>query len=122
MGITFVRLVVVAVVAFGLIGCPAAALGADDLAKGFVNPPDSARPHTWWHWCNGNISKEGITADLEAMKKVGIGGAQIFNVDVDIPAGPTPFMTDKWRECIKHAAKEAARLGIELCIHNCAGW
>src|SRR5438874_5299623 len=93
-----------------------------DLAKGFVNPPASARPHTWWHWCNGNISREGITADLEAMKRAGIGGAQIFNVDVGLPAGPVPFMSDKWRELITHAVKEAGRLGIEICMHNCAGW
>ena len=42
---------------------------ADDLAAGFQNPPDSAKPHTWWHWMNGNVTKAGITADLEAMKK-----------------------------------------------------
>ena len=95
---------------------------ADDLAGGFYNPPDSARPHTWWHWMNGNVTKEGITADLEAMKRVGIGGAQIFVVDEGIPAGDAQFMTPTFREMIKHAAIEADRLGIELCMHNCAGW
>jgi len=44
----------------------------DPLAVGFQNPPLSARPHTWWHWMNGNVTAEGITADLEAMKEVGI--------------------------------------------------
>ena len=44
-----------------------AAFAADPLEKGFLNPPDSAKPQTWWHWMNGNITKEGITADLEAM-------------------------------------------------------
>lgn len=71
---------------------------------------------------NGNITKEGITTDLEAMQRVGIGGAQIFNVGCGIPAGPVEFFTPEWREMMKHAAKEADRLGIELCIHNCAGW
>src|SRR5579871_440181 len=93
-----------------------------DLAKGFANPPASARPQTWWHWINGNESIKGITSDLEAMKRVGIGGAQIFNVDVGIPSGSAPFMSAKWRECILHAAKEAKRLGLQLCVHNCAGW
>ena len=36
-----------------------------ELEKGFMNPPDAAKPRAWWHWMNGNISKEGITADLE---------------------------------------------------------
>jgi hypothetical protein len=95
---------------------------ADALEEGFRHPPNSAKPHTWWHWVNDNISKEGITADLEAMKRVGIGGAQIFNVDVGVPSGGVTFMSDRWREMIQHAVKEARRLGIELCIHNCAGW
>lgn len=99
-----------------------AAHAQDSLQKHFLNPPASARPHTWWHWMNGNISKAGITADLEAMAKAGIGGAQIFNVDQGVPAGKVPFMTPEWREAMVHAAREAKRLGIELCLHNCAGW
>lgn len=94
----------------------------DALERGFVNPPASARPHTWWHWMDGNVTKEGLTADLEAMKQVGIGGAQMFTVSQDIPKGPVDYMSPKWREMTAHAVKEATRLGIELCIHNCAGW
>ena len=45
------------------------AFAGDALEEGFRAPPDSAKPHTWWHWMNGNITCEGITADLEAMKK-----------------------------------------------------
>ncbi|WP_309714154.1 glycosyl hydrolase [Armatimonas sp.] len=91
-------------------------------AKSFQTPPLAARPHTWWHWMNGNISHEGITADLEAMAQAGIGGAQIFNVDQGIPLGKVLYMTPEWRQAMVHAAKEAKRLGIELCFHNCAGW
>ncbi len=94
----------------------------DTLAQGFVNPPASARPHTWWHWMDGNVTKEGITADLEAMKQAGIGGAQLFTVAQGIPKGPVDYMSPLWREMTLHAVKEAGRLGIELCLHNCAGW
>jgi hypothetical protein len=93
-----------------------------DLAKGFQSPPDSAKPQTWWHWMNGNITKEGITADLEAMKSVGIGGAQIFSVGCGIPPGSVSFLTPEWRGMMKHAAQEADRLGLDLSMHNCAGW
>ena len=95
---------------------------ADPLADGFRDPPAAARPQVWWHWMNGNVTKEGITADLEAMQRVGIGGAQIFNVDCDIPAGPVKFLSADWRDLMRHAAREADRLGLELCLHNCAGW
>jgi len=94
----------------------------DPLESGFLNPPDSARPQSWWHWMNGNITKEGITADLEAMKRIGLGGATIVNVDCGIPRGPVTFMSPEWREDFKFAVQEANRLGLELCVENCAGW
>src|SRR5208337_2945595 len=95
---------------------------ADSLESGFLNPPDSAKPQTWWHWMNGNITREGITADLEAMKGIGLGGATIVNVDCGIPRGPVPFMSPEWREDFKFAVQEANRLGLKLGVENCAGW
>lgn len=100
----------------------AAPVLAQSLEQSFVAPPVSAKPHTWWHWMNGNITSEGITADLEAMARVGIGGAQIFDVTDGIIPGKVDYMSDEWRGMIKHAVREANRLGLELCIHNCAGW
>jgi hypothetical protein len=100
----------------------AAPNSTDPLAAGFQSPPPSARPQTWWHWMNGNVTKEGITADLESMQRVGIGGAQIFNASEGIPPGPVKFNSPEWHEMFSFAVKEADRLGLELCLHNCAGW
>jgi hypothetical protein len=100
----------------------ATAQAQTDQEAGFKHPPKSAKPHTWWHWINGNISKPGITADLEAMKHFGLAGAQIFNVDVGIPAGSKPFMSPQWKDAIGWAFHEAKRLGLEIDIHNGAGW
>ena len=100
----------------------ATALGSDALFDGFASPPASARPHVWWHWMNGNVTKEGITADLEAMARAGIGGAQIFDVSDGIPAGDVAFCSDAWFEMLCHANDEAKRLGIELALSNCSGW
>lgn len=95
---------------------------AAPLETGFLTPPDSAKPQTWWHWMNGNITKVGITADLEAMKQIGLGGATIVIVDCEIPAGPVKFMSPEWREDFKFAVQEADRLGLKLTVENCAGW
>lgn len=95
---------------------------AADLEKGFLNPPDSAKPHTWWHWIDGNVTAEGITLDLEAMARVGVGGAQIFDVGLGIPTGPVAYMSDDFRALVRHAIQEAARLGLQICMHNTAGW
>ncbi len=99
---------------------------AGDLESNFINPPAQARPHTYWFWMNGNITREGITADLEAMARVGIGGALILNVagshGCDIPPGPVDYFSEAWLDLLRHAAGEAKRLGLELGLHNCAGW
>lgn len=98
------------------------AMCPDELVSSFIKPPHEAKPHTWWHWMNGNITKEGITKDLTEMSVVGLGGAQIFNVGERIPEGPVQFMSQQWRELFGHAAMVAAKVGLEICIHNCAGW
>ena len=95
---------------------------ADDLARSFAQPPLSARPWVYWFWLNGNITREGITADLEAMKRVGIGGVLIMEVDQGAPVGPVDFNSPKWRELFKHVVSEADRLGLEVNMNDDAGW
>lgn len=58
-----------------------------EFRSSFQTPPDTARPWVYWFWMNGNLSKKGITADLEAMSNVGIGGALIMSVNFRTPAG-----------------------------------
>ncbi len=91
------------------------------LARDFVHPPDSARPWVYWFWVNGSISPEGITADLEAMQRAGIGGCIIMEVGYYAP-GPVAFGHQEWRRLFHHAVVEAHRLGIELNMNNDCGW
>ena len=92
------------------------------LESGFANPPASALPRTWWHWISGSVSKEGITADLEAMKRIGLGGAQIFSVDASPVRGSVVFRSQEWRDLVKHSLTEAERLSLEISMHSCDGW
>ncbi|MCQ2388373.1 MAG: hypothetical protein MJ138_01510 [Kiritimatiellae bacterium] len=104
------------------IAAPSSAPGGDSLEDGFAAPPAAAKPRTWWHWMNGNVSKAGITADLEAMAKAGLGGAHLFDVGCNIPPGDVKFNTPSWDEHVDWAAREAERLGLELTLVNCSGW
>jgi hypothetical protein len=89
----------------------------------FQNPPDSTRPGVYWYWLRDNISKEGITQDLEAMRRVGIGRAYIGNVDATpVGRGSVKMFTDEWWEATAHAIREAGRLGIDIGVFNCPGW
>src|SRR5512141_1217673 len=95
---------------------------ADVLQNGFAHPPDSARPWVYWFWLNGNITSNGITADLEAMRRVGVGGVLIMEVDQGAPKGAAPFGSPPWRDLFKHVCTEAYRLGLEVNMNNDAGW
>ncbi len=92
------------------------------LESAFRNPPFSSGVYTWWHWVNGNITKDGITRDLEAMKANGIAGYQLFEAGSGIPIGPVESLSDEWVDLILHTLKESERLGLEFAMHNCPGW
>lgn len=98
----------------------------------FINPSSKYGPYVWWHWAGPNFSKEGITKDLEAMKATGVGGATIFNIasavqESHVPTENNPWPENTYRsktywEAIRHAAKEADRLGLEVGLHNTVGY
>ncbi len=93
-----------------------------DLEVGFGHPPDSARPWVYWFVMDGNLSREGITADFEALKRAGIGGVIFMEVDVGIPRGTVKFMSPEWRRLFKHAVAEAERLGLRITLNAGPGW
>lgn len=95
---------------------------AEPLDTAFRDPPDAAKPHTWWHWMNGHIEREAITRELEEMKATGLGGFTVFNTSEGTPPGPVPFMSDDWMELMRHTMTEASRLGLEMGVMNGAGW
>ncbi|MBW8786099.1 MAG: hypothetical protein JF593_15995 [Novosphingobium sp.] len=73
--------------ATALTACPAMAqeqpaTGQPTLEQQFQDPPNSARPRVWWHWMNGNVTEDGIAKDMAWMKRVGIGGLQNFDANL----------------------------------------
>jgi len=82
------------------------------LEQAFRNLPSSARAMTWWHWMNGNITADGITRDFEAMKRAGVRGFQIFQAGTGIVKGSVNYGSPEHLELLKHAAREAGRLGL----------
>ncbi|MGA3131744.1 MAG: glycosyl hydrolase [Terracidiphilus sp.] len=114
-----------AALTLGCVGAIFAQSTPDALEQGFRTPPDSAKPRTWWHWTNGNVTEEGITKDLEWMKRVGIAGFQL----ADVAAGSGQvvdkkinFGTPEWYHAVRHAAEEAQRLNLEMSIFSSPGW
>ncbi len=95
-----------------------------DLASDFRSPPPEARPWVYWFWNNGNVTKPGITADLEAMQRVGVGGVIIMDVVERFapPPGTADFMNPEWQSLFQFSVEEAHRLGLEINMTNGPGW
>ncbi|MEY4489587.1 MAG: hypothetical protein RIQ79_2095, partial [Verrucomicrobiota bacterium] len=102
------------------------AVNADSLEDAFRTPPALAKPLIIWQWMNGVVSREGITADLEAFQRAGIGGVQNFQIgglNQALADDPTVQIGgEKWRELMRFTIDECARLGLSFGTHNCPGW
>lgn len=92
------------------------------LEEGFKNPPSSFKPKTWMHAMSGNMSKEGMSKDLEALAAAGEGGILFFNIAQGIPYGEIAYNSPEHHDIIKHTAAECERLGLSFGVHNCDGW
>jgi hypothetical protein len=102
-----------------------AAKPADPFLDGFMHPPQSARPRIWWHWMNGNISKEGIRSDLEWMNRIGLGGVQVFDAALSTPLivdHRVEYMTPEWKDDFRYATTLCDQFGLEMAIAGSPGW
>ena len=88
----------------------------------FITPTEVSRPGVYWYFMDGNISKEGITKDLESMKQAGIGYAIVLEVNIGIPRGNIDFMSDEWLNRMEYIIHESERLGIQLTLGVGPGW
>ena len=97
-----------------------------DLIAAFENPPQEAKPVMIWQWMDGWVSKEGITHDLEAYAEAGLAGVQNFQVggptQTDFTYEKHPVGSPEWKELMRFAMQECARLGLTFGTHNCPGW
>lgn len=95
---------------------------ARDLKEVFSNPSDAARPGVYWYFMDGNMNREEMVADLEAMHAVGIGSVLFLEVGIGVPVGPVPFMSDAWQDNLVHAIQTCDRLGMEFILGTGPGW
>lgn len=95
------------------------------LIQNFQTPPNSAKPRVWWHWMNGNVTKDGIQKDLDWMSRIGIGGFQNFDANLFTPVvvpQKLVFMTPEWKDAFKFTTELADKKGLEMAIAGSPGW
>lgn len=116
-----IRLAILLMAAPGL----AAAASPDPIASSFADPPQSARPRVWWHWMNGNVTKEGIRKDIEWMARSGLGGMQNFDAQMMTPQlveKRLVYMDPDWSDAFRYSAQLAEQKGLEFGIAASPGW
>lgn len=119
------KLLAVSVLIVASIMTASAQSSPDSLRNGFENPPESARPRVWWHWMNGNITKEGIKLDLVWMHRSGIAGFQNFDAALSTPQvvkERLAYMTPEWKDAFRYATTLADQFGMEEAIAGSPGW
>ncbi|GGL35129.1 glycosyl hydrolase [Caulobacter rhizosphaerae] len=118
-----------ALVISGLLLWPALAqaqTASDDLAGGFVRPPQAAKPRLWWHWMEGNVTAEGARLDLDWMQRIGVGGVHVFSGggfgEPKLVDQPLPFMSAGWQEVFRQSVQSANAAKMEVGIAGSPGW
>ena len=94
------------------------------MERDFKNPPKEVQTAVYWYWISGNISKEGVIADLYAMKQAGINRAFIGDIGHDglYTDKSVKIFSDEWWDVLHTALKTASELDIEIGIFNSPGW
>ncbi|MCP5537569.1 MAG: hypothetical protein H7A51_15220 [Akkermansiaceae bacterium] len=112
------RSIVAIATTLSLSALPTATVAAS-LDEGFKNPTENTKPWCYWYWLDNDITKDGVTKDLETMAKVGINRAMIGNI---MGGGPVKMFSPEWYSITRHALKEAHRLSIDITMFNGPGW
>lgn len=90
--------------------------------NGFENIQDSTRTKVWWFHGETETTREGITADLEAYKKVGIGGVVYYDQTHGVKESKIKALSPEWWELLKFASQECKRLGLTFETHISNGY
>lgn len=98
----------------------------DELKQAFLHPAEAAKPWVFWYWMQAAVTREGITADLQAMKQAGIGGAYLMPIkgaaNPPYLTPPVEQLTPEWWAMVKFTMQEADRIGVKLAMHDCDGF
>ena len=92
------------------------------IRSNFAQGSDSARTKLWWFHGETETTREGITADLEAFKREGVGGVVYYDQKHGKGENALVAFSKEWWDMFRFAASEAKRLGLTFETHLSNGY
>lgn len=117
---TFMRTILLLII-FTL---PSISLTAQSIQPGWPEVTAQTKPWTRWWWHGSAVTPEGITQELEALKKAGIGGVEITPIYgvYGCEKQFVDYLSPQWMTLLDHVLKEATRLGLGVDMATGTGW
>lgn len=107
---------------------PHAAPGVS-LLEEFKSPPLETRPTVWWRFMDDYVSREGITADLDFMKRAGLSGGIVSfcssrtRISEARTGSPhVPILSKNWWDIIRFQLGEADKRDLDLWFQASPGY
>ncbi len=101
----------------------------DALLPSFQSPPKEVRPAVWWRFMDDYASREGITADLDSMQRIGLRGAVVsYCAGTRVLSEPqpglpyVPILSKEWWDLMGFKLNEASRRNLDLWFQVCPGY
>ena len=95
-----------------------------DRATAWYPVENDHKPFLRWWWLGSAVDEEGLTWNLEAFAKQGIGGVEItpiYGVQGN-EANEVEYLSPRWMELLRHTIAEGERLGLRIDMNNGTGW
>ena len=97
---------------------------AAEVQPGWPEINRETKPWTRWWWHGSALTKEGITAEMEAYKNAGLGGVEITPIYgvLGYEDKFVNYLTPQWTELLIHTLKEGERLDLGIDMATGTGW
>ena len=118
--------------AFLTVGAWCACSQATEIAQltdSFQSPPQETHPVLWWRFMDDYATREGMVADLDAIKHIGLSGAVVSycssssGISKPVPGAPfVPMFSPAWWENMDFTLQQATDRNLDLWFQLCPGY
>jgi hypothetical protein len=83
-----------------------------------------SKPWTRWWWLGSAVDEPTLTREIATLDSAGFGGVEVTAIygAKGAESAYIPYLSPRWVEVVRHAAREASRRGMGLDLPQGSGW